>query len=160
MPYEVDWAPFLFGPMTYSSWWLIAATLLLMLIAVWFVGVLVWTLPIETLREIPVVRTLTYRVLRFKFSRSLAAVARRHSDGTLDTRTAFHEISRLFRTFITYRTGFAAKEMTATDIAVSPLAPAALPVLALTYPGQFEVADPRAVDAAVDAARKAVAEWR
>lgn len=135
------------------------AVLLVLLCIGWVVGVLVWTLPIETLRGIPVVRALTYRVLKFKFSRSLDAVARRHRDGSLDTRAAFHEISRLFRLFVTFRTGFAAREMTATDIAVSPLAPVALPVLSLTYPGQFDAADPRTVDAAVDAARRAVTEW-
>lgn len=159
MPDEVDWAPFLFGPMDYSLWWIVGAVALTLLGIGWAIGVLVWTLPIETLRGIPMVRALTYRVLKFKFSRSLETVARQHREGRLDTRAAFHEISRLFRLFITFRTGFAAREMTATDIAGSPLATVALPVLWLTYPGQFDAADSRAVDAAVDTALRAVAEW-
>lgn len=160
MPQEVDWAPFLFGPMPYSLWWFIGAAMLVLLCVGWVVGVLVWTLPIETLRRFPVVRDVAYRVLRYKFSRSLETVARRHREGSIDTRAAFHEISRLFRLFLTYRTGYAAKEMTATDVAVSPLAAAALPVLSLTYPGQFDTADPRTVDTAVRTARQAVAQWR
>ena len=48
--------------------------------------------------------------------------------------------------------------MTFTDIANSPVAPA-VDVLRLTYPGQFDDADPRAVRVAADAARTAVTKW-
>jgi hypothetical protein len=155
---NADFADFLFPPMAYSAWWVIGAVLVVLLIAAWVIGVFVWTLPVEVLRGLPVIRTLTFKVLRFKFSRSLAKIGQRHHEGELDTREAFHEISRVFRLFVAFRTGYTAREMTFSDIANSPLTPA-LDVLKLTYPGQFDVADPRAVPAAVEAARTVVARW-
>lgn len=154
-----DAVEFLFPPMPYSVWWVIGAALLVLLIIGWIVGVIVWTLPIEVLRRIPVIRDISYRVLRFKFSRSLTRIEQLHREGRLSTRDAFHEISRIFRNFIDFRTGFQARRMTATDVAHSPLAGPALNVLAMTYTGQFDEADPRSVPGVVDAARTAVLTW-
>lgn len=159
MPEEADYVDYLFGPMTYSVWWVIGAMLVVLLIAAWIVGVYVWTLPVEVLRGIPVIRVVTYKVLRFKFLRSLAKVELKHRDGQLSTRDAFHEISRVFRLFIGLRTGCRAREMTATDLSNSPLGAPALNVLLMTYPGQFNEVDPRTLPAVVDAARMAVATW-
>lgn len=155
----VSYLDFLFPPTPYPVWWVVGAVLVLLVVVGWIVGVLLWTLPVEVLRDIPVLRSVTYRVLGFKFSRALAGVAQRHHAGQLETREAFHEISRIFRAYVTFRTGYSAREMTATDIANSPLGDRALDVLRMTYPGQFEAADPRGVDLAVDAARRAVAAW-
>lgn len=154
-----DAIDFLFPPMSYSVWWVIGAALLVLLIIGWIVGVIVWTLPIEVLRRIPVVRDISYKVLRFKFSRSLGKVEQQHHAGQLSTREAHHEISRIFRNFIDFRTGYQARRMTATDVSQSPLAGPALNVLAMTYPGQFDEADPLMVPVVVDAARKAVQTW-
>lgn len=154
-----DSLEFLFPPMTYSVWWVIGAALLVLLVIGWIVGVVVWTLPIEVLRRVPVLRDISHRVLRFKFSRSLSKVEQQHRDGQLSTREAFHEISRIFRNFIDFRTGYQARRMTATDIAQSPLAGPALNVLTMTYPGQFDEVDPRTVPSVVDAARTAVLTW-
>ncbi|OMC31269.1 hypothetical protein A5740_15720 [Mycobacterium sp. GA-1841] len=154
-----DAVEFLFPPMHYSVWWVIGAALLVLLVIGWIVGVIVWTLPIEVLRRIPVIRDISYRVLRVKFARSLTRVEQHHREGQLSTRDAFHEISRIFRNFIDFRTGFQARRMTATDVAQSPLAGPALNVLAMTYPGQFDEVDPRSVPGVVDAARTAVLTW-
>lgn len=154
-----DAIEFLFPPMTYSVWWVIGAALLVLLIIGWIVGVIVWTLPIEVLRGIPVIRDISYKVLRFKFSRSLIKVEQQHHDGQLSTRDAFHEISRIFRNFIDFRTGYHARRMTATDVAHSPLAGPALNILTMTYSGQFDEADPGAVSSVVEAARTAVLTW-
>lgn len=150
---------FLFHPMAYPAWWLIGAILVGLLIVGWIAGVIVWTLPVEVLRTIPVVRSVTYRVLKFKFARSLARIGERHRNGQLETRAAFHEISSVFRRFVAYRTGYQAQQMTATDMSNSPLSGPALQVLAKTYPGQFADADPRAVPDAVEAARAVVKSW-
>ncbi|MBP2454851.1 hypothetical protein [Mycolicibacterium lutetiense] len=154
-----DSIDFLFPPMPYPVWWVIGAAFLVLLIIGWIVGVIVWTLPIEALRRIPVIRDISYKVLRFKFSRSLTKVEQQHHEGRLSTRDAFHEISRIFRNFIDFRTGFSARRMTATDVAHSPLAGPALNVLAMTYQGQFDEADPRTVPSVVAAARTAVLTW-
>ena len=154
-----DAIDFLFPPMAYPVWWVIGAAFLVVLVIGWIVGVIVWTLPIEVLRRIPVIRDISYKVLRFKFSRSLTKVEQQHREGQLSTRDAFHEISRIFRNFIVFRTGFQARRMTATDVAYSPLAGSALNVLAMTYPGQFHEVDPQSVPDVVQAARTAVLTW-
>ena len=159
MPDQADFVDFLFHPMAYSVWWVIGAVLVVLLVVAWVVGVYVWTLPVERLRGIPVIRAVTFRVLRFKFTRALSKVDQRHRAGQLTTREAFHEVSRIFRRFIAFRTGYLAREMTATDVAYSPLDRSAVNVLSLTYPGQFDDVDPRTLPAVVDAARTAVARW-
>ncbi|MGE2737944.1 hypothetical protein [Mycolicibacterium vaccae] len=154
-----DFLDTLYPPMSYPAWWLAGAVLVAVAAMAWVAGVFLWTAPVDRLRRIPLVRNVTYRVLRHKFMRTLAKVADRHRSGELDSRAAFHEISRIFRQFVAFRTGYHAREMTAADIARSPLAASVLPVLERTYPGQFDTADPGAVDAAVDVARTAVARW-
>jgi hypothetical protein len=158
VPDQTSYVDFVFAPMAYSVWWVTGAVFVVLLVVAWVIGVLVWTLPVEVLRGIPVIRTVTFKVLQWKFARSLTKVQQRHQAGQLDTREAFHEISRIFRLFINFRTGYAAREMTFTDIANSPLT-SALDVLKWTYPGQFDAADPRTVSAAVEAARTAVVTW-
>jgi hypothetical protein len=158
MPREADFVDFLFPPMTYSVWWVIGAVLVVLLVVAWVVGVFVWTLPIEVLRKFPVIRTVAYKVLRFKFTRSLQKVGDRHRSGELETREAYHELSRIFRRFLAFRTGYTTREMTFSDIGNSELNPA-LDVMRLIYPGQFDHGDPRSVTAAVDKAKTAVATW-
>ena len=159
MPDQLNYLDFLFGPADYSLWWVIGAVLMVLLVIGWVAGVFVWTMPMERLRGIPVVRNIAFRVLAFKFRRSLAKVEQQHQARALTTREAFHQISRIFRLFIAFRTGYTAREMTATDVANSPLAASALTVLTMTYPGQFDDADPRTVAPTVEAARTAVAGW-
>ncbi|BBY27541.1 hypothetical protein [Mycolicibacterium sediminis] len=159
MPEDANYVDYLFGPLTYSAWWVVSALFVVLLIAAWIAGVWVWTLPVDVLRGIPVIRTVTFKVLRFKFIRTLNGIERSHRDGLVTTRDAFHDISRVFRLYVRFRTGYQAREMTATDVANSPLSPAALNVLLMAYPGQFNEVDPRTVPAVVDAARTAVATW-
>ncbi|BBX16763.1 hypothetical protein CRI77_02765 [Mycolicibacterium duvalii] len=154
-----DFVDILYAPMAYPVWWLVGAVLVAVAAVAWVAGIYLWTAPVDRLRRIPIVREVTYRVLRLKFMRSLGRVAERHRAGGLDSRTAFHEISRIFRQFVAFRTGYHVREMTAADIARSPLAASVLPVLERTYPGQFDTADPAGVDAAVAVARTAVARW-
>lgn len=159
MTEHADYVDFLFHPMAYSIWWVLGAAGVVALMVAWIVAVFVWTLPIEVLRGIPVIRNLTYRVLQRKFERSLADIGRRHDRGELAAGDAFHETSRVFRRFAALRTGLSVREMTLTEIAGSPLAPRMYQVLSATYGGQFDTPDPRGVAAAVDAARQAVATW-
>lgn len=158
MPRNADIVDFLFAPMPYSVWWMMGAVLVVVLVVAWIAAVVVWTLPFEVLRGIPVIRTLAFKVLRFKFTRALDRVDRRHRDGELETRAAYHELSRIFRRYLAFRTGVATRGMTFADIGNSPLHPA-LPAMRLIYPGQFDIADPYAVSAAVQAAKTAVATW-
>lgn len=159
MPDGSDYVDLLFPPMGYSPWWLLGALLVLLLVGAWIAGVILWTQPVEVLRGIPLVRGVLHRVLRVKFTRALTDVQMRHDRGELDARQAFHEISRIFRQFVAFRTGYPLRRMTATDITDSDLPQPVLDVLSATYPGQFDAPDPRAVGPAVETARKVVAAW-
>jgi len=160
MPEAHSFLDYVFGPVDYPVWWIVGGIMVLLLGIGFVAGVFVWTLPIEVLRRIPVVRTITFRVLTFKFGRSLDRIAQQHEAGDIDTREACHQVSRVFRLFVALRTGSQVREMTASDVALySALAAPALRVLELTYPGQFSVAEPQVVSAAVAEARKVVAEW-
>ena len=160
MPEPHSFLDYVFGPVDYPVWWVVGGVMVLLLGTGFVAGVFVWTLPIETLRRIPVIRTIAYRVLQFKFSRSLGRIAHQHEAGRIDTREACHQISQVFRLFVAFRTGSPVRGMTASDVALdSELASPALRVLELTYPGQFSVAEPQVVSVAVAEAQKVVAEW-
>jgi hypothetical protein len=159
MTEHADYVDFLFQPMTYSAWWVLGGAGIALLIAAWIASAFVWTLPVEILRDIPVIRDITFRVLRGKFDRALARVEQSHRAGQLSSREAYHQVSKIFRRFVSLRTGYAVCEMTAADVANSPLADAVSPVLRITYPGQFDTADPNWVAEAVSTARKVVTAW-
>lgn len=160
MPETHSFLDYVFGPVDYPVWWIVGGVMLLLLGIGFVAGVFVWTLPIQTLRRIPVIRSITYRVLKFKFGRSLARIEHQHQAGHIDTREASHQVSQVFRLFVAFYTGAAVRGMTASDLALdSTLATPALRVLELTYPGQFSVAEPQTVSVAVAEAKKVVAEW-
>lgn len=159
MPDNIDPVEFLFPPDHYPVWWLVAAVFVVLAIIGWVAGVLIWTLPVEKLRKIAGISSVTNTVLARKFTRSLDRVQEQHRAGALPSREACHEISRIFRQYMAFRTGYTAREMNLSDLANTPLAAQAHRVLQTTYLGQFNVADPRLVDAAADAAKSAVAAW-
>lgn len=160
MPEKHSFLDYVFGPVDYPVWWVVGGVVVLLLGIGFLAGVFVWTLPIETLRRIPVIRTIAYRVLKFKFSRSLGRIEHQHQAGELETREACHQVSQVFRLFVALRTGSAVRGMTASDMAGDTvMSGPALRVLELTYPGQFSVAEPQTVSVVVAEAQKVVTEW-
>ena len=62
-----DLLRFVFGPSPYAASWLWLGLALVAIVIMWYVGVVVWTLPAERLRNIPGVRSLHAKLLRRKF---------------------------------------------------------------------------------------------
>lgn len=125
-----------FGPQPYSSWWLWLAVALLVAVIGWYASVVVWTLPSERLRRIPVVKGAHARVLRNRFARSVQRVADEHQVGATTTPAACAAISRTVRSFLHQATGSRAQYLQIGALADGPLSDAA-PLLAELGYAQF-----------------------
>ena len=128
------------APLPYSVFWAVLGVLLILLVVGWFVGVLVWTLPVERLRTIPVLRDISARVLQRKFSAAVGRVDERYRAGELNSRQAYAEMSRILRNFVYDRTGVRAQYMALGEVAHSSAA-AAAPVVSALYARQFDLGD-------------------
>lgn len=153
-----DFLKWIVAPLPYSWFWLVLGVLLVLGVIGWFVGVLVWTLPVERLRTIPVIRDLSVRVLQRKFGAAVGRVADRHRAGELNSRQAYAEMSRILRNFVFYRTGVRAQYMTAGEVAQGPAA-AAAPIVNALYTRQFDAAENPDVAAAAAQVRSAIQSW-
>lgn len=153
-----DYLRWIVAPLPYSVLWLVFGIILVMLVIGWCVGVFVWTLPVEKLRTIPVIRDITARVLRRKFSAAIDDVRKEHDAGALNSRQAHGAMSRVLRTFIYMRTGVRAPYMSLGEVAHSGAAGAA-PVVAQLYSGQFEIGDDTNVAATAAAVRGVIQSW-
>ncbi|MBU9762916.1 hypothetical protein FR943_03485 [Mycobacterium sp. TNTM28] len=146
------------APLPYSVLWLVLGVLLVLGVIGWFVGVVVWTLPVERLRTIPVIRDISARVLRRKFGLAIGKVSARHHAGELTSRQAYTEMSRILRNFVYFRTGVAAQYMALGEVADSPAA-AAAPAVSALYSRQFELGDSPDVAATAAQVRSTIQSW-
>ncbi|MUL66475.1 hypothetical protein BOO86_18520 [Mycobacterium sp. CBMA 234] len=153
-----DFLKWIVAPLPYSALWLVLGVLLVLGVVGWFVGVLVWTLPVERLRTMPVIRDISNRVLRRKFSAAVSRVTDRHRTGELSSRQAYAEMSRILRSFVFYRTGVRAQYMTLGEVAHGPAA-AAAPVVQALYARQFELDEKPDVAATAAQVRSAIQSW-
>ncbi|SHW61673.1 Uncharacterised protein [Mycobacteroides abscessus subsp. abscessus] len=60
-----DYLKWVVAPLPYPVLWLVLGVIMIFLVIGWCVGIFVWTMPVEKLRSIPVVRDISARVLRF-----------------------------------------------------------------------------------------------
>lgn len=146
------------APLPYSVFWAVLGVLLILLVIGWFVGALVWTLPVERLRTIPVLRDISARVLQRKFGTAVGRVDERYRAGELDSRQAYAEMSRILRNFVYYRTGVRAQYMALGEVAHSPAA-AVAPVVSALYARQFDLDDRPDVAVAAAQVRSAIQAW-
>lgn len=153
-----DFLKWVVAPLPYSMFWLVLSVLLIVGVIGWFIGVVVWTLPVEQLRTIPVVRDISARVLRRKFSAAVGRVTENYRAGELNAREAYAEMSRILRNFVFYRTGVRAQYMTLGEVSQGPAA-AAAPVVKALYSRQFDVAPNPDVAAAAAQVRSAIQSW-
>jgi hypothetical protein len=153
-----EYLKWIVAPLPYSVFWAVLGVLLMLLVIAWFVGVLVWTLPVERLRTIPVIRDISARVLQRKFSAAVGRVDEHYLAGELNSRQAYAEMSRILRNFVFYRTGVRAQYMALDEVAHSTAA-AAAPVVSALYARQFELADNPDVAAAAHQVRSAIQSW-
>ena len=69
-----DYLKWVVAPLPYSVLWLVLGVIMILLVVGWCVGIFVWTMPVEKLRSIPVVRDIAAWVLRRKFSAAIDTV--------------------------------------------------------------------------------------
>ncbi|OKH77966.1 hypothetical protein EB75_28625 [Mycobacterium sp. ST-F2] len=153
-----DFLKWIVAPLPYSWFWLVLGVLLVLGVIGWFIGVVVWTLPVERLRSIPVIRDVSARVLQRKFSSAVGKVTDRHRAGELNSRQAYAEMSRILRNFVFYRTGVRAQYMTLGEVEQGPAA-AAAPIVKALYSRQFAATPNPDVAAAAAQVRSAIQSW-
>ncbi|ADG96717.1 conserved hypothetical protein [Segniliparus rotundus DSM 44985] len=156
---DVEKLRLVLAPVPYDTVWLVLAALLVAAAAGCLVGIFVWTLPVERLRRVPVLREITLRRLKRAFSRSIDATAARHRRGEISSRAAHGSISRGMRVFLQLWTGEPAGKMVLAEFAESPLAGAS-GALETLYPGQFAPQEQPDVERAAAAAKEVIAGWR
>jgi hypothetical protein len=120
-----DLLRFVGGPLPYSTGWLLLAAVLAVTVLLWWTAVVLWTLPPDRLRRIPVVRDVHRRLTQRRFLRSARAITERHRRGELSAAEAGAELARVVRSFLSVRTGIAAQYLHTGDIAGGDLAHAA-----------------------------------
>lgn len=126
-----DLLRYLSGPIPYSPWWILAAAALLAVIVGWYVGVVVWTLPPDRLRRMPLIRSLHSRLIRRRFSRSIRTSGEHYQAGRLSATEAATAMSRTLRSFLAVTSGSRIQYMHVGEIAAGDLAPAATVISAL-----------------------------
>lgn len=153
-----DHLQWIVAPLPYSVLWLVLGVLLFLGVIGWFVGIVVWTLPVQRLRTIPVIRDISARVLRRKFSAAIGAVSDRYHAGELTARQAYAEMSRILRNFVYARTGVAAQYMALGEVVDSEAA-AAAPAVSALYSRQFGLGDNPDVAATAAQVRNTIQSW-
>jgi len=131
-----DLLPYLGAPPPYSGWWLALGLLIAIALISWCAGVFVWTLPVSTLRRIPVIRSVHATMVRRRFTRSIREVAEAYRSGGLSSADAAAAMRQALRSFLALETGGRAHYMHVGDMAASELAPAA-PLFTLLDDAQF-----------------------
>jgi hypothetical protein len=153
-----DLLRFVGGPSPYSSWWLWIALALLLAVIAWCAGVLVWTLPAERLRKLPVVRTAHAKLLRRRFARTIRSIDERHRVGDLSAAEASAQMSRAMRSFLHQATGTRAQYMHVDEIRSSDLAEAA-PLFSALNDAQFNATSPVEVSKVGATAEELIRSW-
>lgn len=153
-----DLLRFVSGPTPYSPWWLWFGLALLLFVIAWYAGVLVWTLPSEQLRSIPVIRSIHAAVLRRRFTRSIRTIDARHRAGELSKAEAGAQVSRTLRSFLHQATGTPAQYMHLDAISASDLAVAG-PLLSALNDAQFNAGSPVNVREVGVAAEELIRSW-
>lgn len=153
-----DYLKWIVAPLPYSMLWLVLGVLLILGVIGWFVGVVVWTLPVERLRTIPVIRDITARVLRHKFSAAIGRVSDRYRAGELSSRQASAEMSRVLRNFVYFQTGVRVQYMALGEMTHSAAA-AVAPAMSALYARQFESGDAPDIAATVAQVRSTIQAW-
>jgi hypothetical protein len=116
------------GPTPYSTLWLWAALLLILLVIAWYAVVFVATLPSDKLRGRPVIGPLHSGLLRRRYAGRIAGITAEHEAGRMSAADACAAISRTLRSFLHQATGVRAQYLQLDALAASRVG-AAAPVL-------------------------------
>lgn len=153
-----DLLRFLGGPLPLSPWWTVLAVLLVGAVLAWCVGVLVWTLPPERLRTLPVLGRLHAMLLRRRFLRTLDDITQRFSERALTPAQTSGAYDRALRSFLALRTGVRAQYLHLEDLGHTDIAPA-VPLLAALDDAQFNTQTRSDVAALGRSAQDLVRTW-
>lgn len=153
-----DLLRFVGGPPAYSTWWLWLGIALICGVLLWYATVFVATMPSGRLRTLPAVRTLHARLMRYRFVRTVRAIARQHREGELTAAQTGAALSRTLRSFLHQATGRRAQFMQLKAIAAGDLAPAA-PVLAALGEVQFDATSIADVDRLAADTEDVIRSW-
>lgn len=153
-----DLLRFIGGPLPASWWWLALAIVIVAAVVAWCVGVLVWTLPPQRLRAIPVLRNLHARLIRRRFTRSIRNISRLYVQRTLSPAQACGSYGRTLRAFLFVRTGIRAQYLHLGDLAGGQIA-AAVPLLAGLHDAQFNAESRADVTGLGRSAEELIRRW-
>ena len=153
-----DLLRFLGGPLPLSTWWPVLAALLVGLVVVWCVGVLVWTLPPERLRTLPVLRGIHAALVRRRFLRAIRTTTEQFRGRTMSPTEASSAYDRTLRSFLFVRTGQRAQYLHLGDMTEGELA-RAVPLLSALDDAQFNNQTRSDVTALAHSAEELVRRW-
>jgi len=153
-----DLLRYLSGPSPYSSWWLVLGVVILAGVIAWCAGVLVWTLPPEQLRRVPLIRSLHARLIRRRFAHTIRSARKDYRTGELSAPQVATVMRRTLRSFLALMTGGRAQYMHVGDMAASSLAPAA-PVFTALNDVQFNTASRVDLDGVAGEAEELIRSW-
>lgn len=153
-----DLLRYLGGPASYSWWWLVLGVLMVMVVMIWCAAVLVWTMPAQRLRRIPVIRTMHGRLIRRKFARSIRAAREQYRAGEMSAAQAAALMRRTLRGFLALTTTDRALYMHVADMAASELASAA-PVFSALNDAQFNTRSHIDVNGVGGKAEELIRSW-
>lgn len=153
-----DLLRFLGGPLPLSAWWPVLAGLLVVLVVVWCVGVVLWTLPPERLRKLPVLSNIHAALTRRRFLRAIRTTTQRFRDRTLSPAQASAAYDRTLRSFLFVRTGLRAQYLHLSDMSEGDLN-RAVPLLSALDDAQFNNQSRSDVTALAHSAEELVRRW-
>lgn len=152
-----------FPPVQYLPLWGILGFILLLVIAGWYVFLLVSTragrvaTPAETgASGVPLRTTET---LRTQYLERIELLRRSHESGAVDAREAHHQLSQIVRSYVSEREGQQTMQLTLSDLRATRFTSLTDAVEKL-YPGAFGVGAGIGVDRAVEQANRLVSTWR
>ncbi|MCH9761750.1 MAG: hypothetical protein K0U75_14030 [Actinomycetia bacterium] len=154
---SIDLLSYVGAPSGYSLWWLVLAVLIIVVIAGFYVGVAVWTLPPERLRNHRFFGGWHRKLMARKFSATIDTITAQYRDGAISAAQACERYNRTLRSFLRLATGAPAAYMHVEEFK-GPLEPAAELITALNE-GRFSPTADVAVDEYGRAVREVVCTW-
>ncbi|MCW2651533.1 MAG: Uncharacterized protein JWR32_2509 [Mycobacterium sp.] len=146
------------GPSPYSWWWLVLGLVVVAAVIAWCAGVLVWTLPAERLRQMPLIGPVHALMIRRRFAHTIRTAIEGYRSGELSAPEAATVMRGTLRSFLALVTGSRAQYMHVGDMAAGNLAPAAQ-VFAALNDIQFNIASAVDLDAVADEAEELITSW-
>ncbi|MCV7281798.1 hypothetical protein H7J88_19395 [Mycolicibacterium flavescens] len=153
-----DLLRFIGGPLPLPVWWTVLAVVLVLIAVGWCVGVLLWTLPPERLRRIPVLRTLHAKLIRRRFTRAIADTTALYQTRAMSGPQASAAYGRTLRSFLFVATGIRAQYLHLTELRDGELAKA-VPVLTWLHDAQFNAESRADVTALGRSAEELIRTW-